>query len=259
MKRFLRILAILVVILIPVYLFVSTAFLFSPPPSKCIADSACLTRTHWQQMGGFQSFTPDGSRIGCWGTALAQLAYYYKLEPFGQVRYTSTRGIAIDEDLRAFHFDFTLFAPQIDSGTNKETVTQLAKYNYYAALTVKKDFGTGKNMDLLPSPGLFESHYKVKVHRYISWKRFLPYTDGKLASLIYRELGQKRPVYLHFSNFKDVGHTVLVDGYCNENGVFKVHLNQGQGGPTDGWYDFYKGFLKPDDNALRVVYTFEPG
>jgi hypothetical protein len=37
-----------------------------------------------------------------------------------------------------------------------------------------------------------------------------------------------------------------------------IHTNQGQGGPDDGWYDFYKGILRTDDNTLRVVYTFKP-
>ncbi len=37
-----------------------------------------------------------------------------------------------------------------------------------------------------------------------------------------------------------------------------IHTNQGQGGPDDGWYNFYKGILRSNDNALRVVYTFKP-
>jgi hypothetical protein len=113
-------------------------------------------------------------------------------------------------------------------------------------------------MDLLPAAVLFEEHYKVNVSRYISWENLFPYTNGKLEEIVSHELNNKRPVYLHFSNFKDIGHSVIVDGYCYANGSFTVHLNQGQGGPTDGWYDFYKGFLKQDDNALRVVYTFKP-
>jgi len=209
-------------------------------------------------MGGFQVYTPDGNRIGCWGTALAQLAYYYKLMPHGRVRYTSSRGFRIDEDLGTFPFDFSVFVSRIDSMTTRVACEQLAKYSYYAALVVKKDFGTGRNMDLLPSAEEWERHFNARVSRYISWRHFLPYTAGKLEEVTYRELNQRRPVYLHFSNFSDIGHSVLIDGYCYKDSHFLVHLNQGQGGPKDGWYDFYKGILKPDDIALRVIYTFRP-
>jgi len=110
----------------------------------------------------------------------------------------------------------------------------------------------------LPSSSEWERHYKAHVTQYISWRHLFPYTSGKLEKIIYAELNQRRPVYLHFSNFKDVGHSVLIDGYCYRDEHFFVHLNQGQGGPTDGWYDFYKGILKPDDGALRVIYTLAP-
>lgn len=258
MKKALRITAVILALSLAVYLLLSTSLFFFPDRSACTANDQGLTTTHWQQMGGFQLCTPDSSRIGCWGTALAQLAYYHKLVPHGKVVYTSSKGFHINEDLDGFRFDLSLFAPQIDSTTPKPVIEQLSKYNYYAALVIKKDFGTGNNMDKLPSPTLFESHFRARVKRYISWKNVLPYTQGKLEAIIYEELNNKRPVYLHFANLKDFGHSVIVDAYCYEKGQFKVHLNQGQGGPTDGWYDFYKGFLRPDDNKLRVVYTFEP-
>jgi hypothetical protein len=240
------------------YLLFGTAIFFRPGGTACMSDRDCLTETHWKQMGGFQLYTPDGERIGCWGTALAQLVYYYKLAPYGRVRYVSSRGVHIDEDLGAFRFDFPLFTRQIDSATSRASREQLARYSYYAALVVKKDFGTGRNMDLLPSSSEWERHYKAHVTQYISWRHLFPYTSGKLEKIIYAELNQRRPVYLHFSNFKDVGHSVLIDGYCYRDEHFFVHLNQGQGGPTDGWYDFYKGILKPDDGALRVIYTLAP-
>jgi Peptidase C10 family len=73
-----------------------------------------------------------------------------------------------------------------------------------------------------------------------------------------REIDNRQPVLLHFANLKGFGHSVVVDGYCYQQGEFRVHINQGQGGPDDGWFDFSQGILKPDDNALRVVYTFRP-
>jgi hypothetical protein len=241
-----------------VYVFISTSFPFFPDKKRCMTDNECLVKTHWQQMGGFEACTPDSLRLGCWSTALAQIVYYHKLKPYGHVQYTSRQGYVINETLDSSQFNFDLFAAAIDTNTAGETVKQLAKYNYYAALAMQKDFGTDRYMSKLAPARLLEEHYRMKVKRYISWHDFAPYTLGRLEKVIYQELNASRPVFLHFANLKDFGHSVVIDGYCYKNGVFMVHTNQGQGGPTDGWYDFHKGILRTDDTALRVIYTFKP-
>jgi hypothetical protein len=216
-----------------------------------MSDNQFLITTHWKQMGGFEKYTPDSLRTGCWSTALAQIVYYHKLKPYGHVEYISRQNYKIKEDLDSSQFDFDLFSPSIDSMTTQEVINQLAKYNYYAALVVQKDFGTDRYMNKLASSSLFEQHYNVKVERYIAWHKLIPNTLGKLEKVIYKEIKHKRPIFLHFANLKDFGHSIVVDG-------FWVHTNQGQGGQDDGWYDFHKGILRKDDNALRVVYTFKP-
>jgi hypothetical protein len=240
------------------YFFISTSFQLNPNKKKCMSDEDCLIKTHWQQMGGFEKCTPDSLRLGCWSTALAQIVYYHKLKPFGHVEYTSRQGYKINETMDSSQFDFNLFAPIIDKTASKETISQMSKYNYYAALAVQKDFGTDRYMNKLASAELLEAHFKVKVKRYVAWHNFAPNTLHKLEKVIYRELNAKRPIFLHFANLKDFGHSIVVDGYCYKNGAFMIHTNQGQGGPDDGWYDFQKGILRTDDNALRVVYTFKP-
>lgn len=245
-------------ILLLVYIFVCTSFPFFPDKEKCMTDSECLTKTHWQQMGGFQRDTPDSLRLGCWSTALAQIVYYYKLKPYGHVQYTSRHGYKINENLDSSQFNFNLFSPTLDKFSSAEAGNEMAKYNYYAALAVEKDFGTDSYMNKLAPASLLEEHYKMRVERFISWHKYLPYTNGKLEKIIYQEINNKRPVFLHLANLKDFGHSVVIDGYCYKNGTFMIHTNQGQGGPTDGWYNFYKGILRPDDRALRVVYTFKP-
>lgn len=258
MKRKYKITVFVLGVLGLTYLFACTSFPFFPDKSKCMSDNDCLTTTHWKQMGGFEKYTPDSLRTGCWSTALAQIVYYHKLKPYGHVEYTSRQGYKINETLDSSQFNFNVFTPTIDTTTSQETINQLAKYNYYAALAVQKDFGTDRYMNKLASASLLEKHYKVKVERYIAWHKFVPNTLGKLEKIIYNEINEKRPVFLHFANLKDFGHSIVVDGYCYKDGNFMIHTNQGQGGPTDGWYDFYKGILRKDDNALRVVYTFKP-
>jgi hypothetical protein len=57
---------------------------------------------------------------------------------------------------------------------------------------------------------------------------------------------------------EDFGHSVVIDGYKQTDKQFLVHLNQGQGGPQDGWYDFGQDLLKKGDHKLRVIYTIKP-
>ncbi|QXV63693.1 hypothetical protein INP83_11280 [Mucilaginibacter sp. 21P] len=65
------------------------------------SSDSVLLQTHCKQMGGFERYTPDHMRFGCWSTALAQIIYDYKLKSFGRVRYTSREGFAIDEQLNS--------------------------------------------------------------------------------------------------------------------------------------------------------------
>jgi len=238
------------------YMLLCTQFPFFPNRSKCM--SAGVINTRWKQMGGFQKYTPDAMRTGCWSTALAQIAYYHRLKPFGHIAYISRNGYSINELMDSLQFDFSCFAATIDSVTPESTIDQMAKYNYYAALIVRKDFGTDRYMNKLAPAELFEHNLKVSAARYISWHKMLPNTLGKLEKVIYEELNHERPLFLHFANLKDFGHSVVIDGYCYHDDAFMVHINQGQGGPTDGWYNFYKGILRDDDDALRVIYTIKP-
>jgi hypothetical protein len=258
MKRKHKITALALGLFVLINLSACSSFPFFPDKSKCMSDADCLTKTHWKQMGGFEKYTPDSLRTGCWSTALAQIVYYHKLKPYGHVEYVSRQNYKIKEDLDSSKFDFDLFTLSIDSMTSKEAINQMAKYNYYAALAVQKDFGTDRYMNKLAASKLLEKHYRVKVKRYISWQKLVPNKLSKLEKIIYLEINKKRPIFLHFANLKDFGHSIVVDGYCYKNGRFWVHTNQGQGGQDDGWYDFYKGILRKDDNALRVVYTFKP-
>ncbi|HEY0110558.1 MAG TPA: hypothetical protein VGB67_13055, partial [Fibrella sp.] len=92
---------------------------------KCERGKQYLLATQWKQMGGFEFYTPDSLRVGCWSTALAQIVYYHRLKPFGQVVYTSRQGYVVNESLDSTLFNFDLFAPFINSTTDQATVDQL--------------------------------------------------------------------------------------------------------------------------------------
>lgn len=256
MKKAIKFILAGLVILGTGYVFAATAII--PFPDKTPGADSTLIKTHWKQMGGFEACTPDKMRLGCWSTALAQIMYYHQLKPFGNVAYLSSKGYRINENIDSASIRMEMLANQIDSTTAPEQAAETARYNYYAALAIQKDFGTDNYMNKLAPAGLLEQHYKVKVHRYISWRQILPYTTGKQERIIRKEISSKRPLFLHFANLKNFGHSVVIDGYRYNDGVFMVHINQGQGGPQDGWYAYDKDLLKDGDRKLRVIYTFEP-
>jgi len=239
------------------YLVFGTSFQLSGNSTSPVNDSI-LVKTKWKQMGGFEKYTPDHLRLGCWSTALAQIVYYHQLKPFGKISYISRNGYVINEKIDSASVDFKRMVDSIDITTTKSALDATAQYNYYAALAVRKDFGTDRYMNKLAPSSLFEQHYNVKSDRYISWKHTFPYSFGKLKKVISHELNLKRPLMLHFSDLNGFGHTVVIDAYRIENNKLIVHLNQGQGGPQDGWYDFESAILKPNDDNLRVLYTFKP-
>lgn len=249
--------SILTLVLCTTYIFSANA-VFDSPDQKFRQSDSLLLKTHWKQMGGFERQTPDHLRLGCWSTALAQIMYYHRLKPFGSVVYTSSKGYRINEVIDSTQIDFDRLSAQIDSTTQPINIQALAQYSYYAALAVQKDFGTDHYMHKLAPASLLEQHYKVKSERYISWRHILPYTSRKLETIIRQEINQKRPLFLHFANLKNFGHSVVIDGYTYTKNTFLIHLNQGQGGPQDGWYNFRQDILHHEDRALRVLYTFKP-
>ncbi|MBO9661087.1 MAG: C10 family peptidase, partial [Chitinophagaceae bacterium] len=117
MKKLLKILIATISVLGIAYVFICTSFPFSPDKTKCMNDGDRLTTTHWKQMGGFQKFTPDSLRTGCWSTALAQIVYFHKLKPFGHIEYTSRQGYKINETMDSSQFNFATFTEMIDSTT----------------------------------------------------------------------------------------------------------------------------------------------
>lgn len=223
------------------------------PPAKTV-----FTSTHWKQMGGFEAATPDKMRLGCWSTALAQIARFHCLRPYGHVRYTSTKGYIINETFDSSSYDLNQITNQIDSTTPPQQQKALAAYNFAAAVIMEKDFGTDNYMHLLASARQLEEHYRLHSSRYISWHGVAPYTSGKLFRIVQEELLAGRPLLLHFANLAGFGHAVVIDGYKTEGVKQMVHLNQGQGGPQDGWYEFNGDILAPGDRKLRVIYTIRP-
>lgn len=260
------------------WLFIALAFATLTRPADAASDSPpYLLKTHWYQDGPFAQFTPDHERVGCWSTAYAQILYYHRLRPFGQVEYESSGGQRIKENLDTFRFDWDQFVDDVTVKTPKGSVEQLARYSYATAVVVRKDFGTGRYKRLLNSVEDLEAHFDVNAEIYVHLGDRLPLSPQEITTklraervtnlvdqagvvrILEKELAANRPVYFHFGNIKDFGHSTVIDGFRQETGRYQVHLNYGAvESERSRWYDLFAPITQPDDEALRAFVTIQP-
>ena len=214
--------------------------------------------------------------MGCWSTSLAQILYYHRLKPSGIVDYTCSRGYRIQENLSGYDFNWDEFENRITGNSPVKSIEAVTRYSYLTAAAIRKDFGTGKYLELVnPGPWL-EKHFPCTSEFYGSFTGPVPFSDEQMKAivqqenirhliradsvriLIKREIDERRPVYLHMGNFTTYGHSTVIDGYQEKDDTFYVHLNYGSGGFRSGWYDLFKPIDVADDIRLRAFITIKP-
>jgi hypothetical protein len=245
----------------------------APPPSP--SAEGFLLRTHWRQDGPFSQFTPGHHVVGCWSTAYAQILYYHRLKPVGRVQYQCSLGYEVDVDLGRYDFDWSQFPTE--AAAPQASFEQPALYSYATAVAVRKDFGTGKYKRLLNSVPDLEAHYAVDAEIFLLLGDAVPLSPADLADklrsekidnvvdrdkvvkLLESELAAKRPVYFHFGNMTDFGHSTVIDGIRRKDSQVQVHINYGAAEvEKNAWYDLFGPITQPDDMALRAFVTIRP-
>lgn len=241
------------------------------------AGSEHQLKTHWYQDGPFAQFTPDHERVGCWSTAYAQILFFHRLKPTGRVRYECSPGHKVDVDLDQYRFDWEQFPNEINDQTPKASAEQLARYSFATAVVVRKDFGTGGYKRLLNSVEDLEAHFPVDAEIFVHLADKLPINPADLAAkmrtekitniidqaqivtLLTTELAAGHPVYFHFGNIKDFGHSTVIDGIRKEGDRHMVHINFGaKEAEQNKWYDLFAPISQPDDVTLRAFVTIKP-
>ncbi len=51
---------------------------------------------------------------------------------------------------------------------------------------------------------------------------------------------------------------MVIDGYTYEKGEFLIHINRGENGKNDDWYNFFGAIKEFDDNQFRRIMTIKP-
>lgn len=141
---------------------------------------------------------------------------------------------------------------------------------------MKKDFGSGGYKRLLNSVEDLEKHFPVDAEIYVHLGEKLPLdpadlkrklqsekitnivSHAQIVKLLETELGARRPVYFHFGNIKDFGHSTVIDG-IRVGPSPMIHLNYGAVEPErNKWYDLFGPISQPDDTTLRAFVTLKP-
>jgi hypothetical protein len=220
------------------------------------ATSTPLLETRWGQTGEYATFCPAHERAGCWSTAIAQILYFHRLLPSGDVAYRCTSGYSIRENLDAYAFNWDLFVNRIDGTTQKASVDEVARYVYFTSIVIQKDFGTG-NYVLGHSERAAEvaRHYRAEAQLYTNEQ----YSTRQIKDIIVREIAARRPVMLHLRDVsRATFHAVVIDACRTAAGQFEVHINMGYEREEDGWYAFDRPIDQFDDNAYRRIMTIRP-
>ncbi len=216
------------------------------------AEIQPLLTTQWGQRDLYAKYVPNGERLGCWSVALAQILYYHRVQPAGQVSYDGS-GYRVRESLD-HRFDWDLFADTVTEATPARTQNEVAKYCYYAAIVIGKDFAGEAAYH-----GNSDARRKgVSDHFSCTTRRYRTDVEGweAVGQVILSELAERRPLLLYADP-----HAFVIDGARGDAARFEVHLNCGWGGADNGWYRFNQPF-KTSRGLLggtsRWVMTIQP-
>lgn len=222
-------------------------------------DPEFLLATTWHQIDEYAASAPDGEIVGCWATAIAQIAYHHRLSPKGYMEYTTTSGLHVQENLGSVPFRFDRILSRIDSDSPPEAAQETARYIYEVAVAIQKDFGGDGIMDHQGFIGRLHDHLGATgLLREYTKAEFLE-SRAEVSSFVTSELDDGRPLMLYFDNGKDWGHAAVLDGYVIDGGRLLVHLNMGWEGRDDGWYDpFQKIMGVRDDLQTRFLLSVRP-
>jgi hypothetical protein len=204
-----------------------------------------MLSTEWNQrnesVGDYAKYAPTepgsgGSnwRLGCWSIALAQIFYYYRLEPRGTTSYDTSPGCTskgfpchISENFDSYAFTWNLFVDYFDTLTTSQQENEVARYAYYTAVAVQKDFGTGTYVGNPGSNFLDNFQCTATAYDFDEDGDGDDYSFEELKDIIIDEIRNGHPVMLYLTNpAEGLAHAVVADGIW---GTRFVHINMGHG------------------------------
>lgn len=215
--------------------------------------------TTWDQLTPYNLFCPQRCPTGCVATAMAQILRYYRYpaQSTGSCHYiyvsekSETLNTTFRWDSMLDKYDYKATTEQ------REAVAELMRDCGYAAFT---EYAKGSSSTDLYSTALglvnnlgFSSDYLTVAERDL-------YSDEEWMSLVYGELGARRPILYGATDATFGGHAFVFSG-INAEGL--VWVNWGWSGDGDGWFDVSN--LSPKyprvyhfDKFQAMVYNIHP-
>ena len=198
-----------------------------------------LLTTQWGQRGVYAKLTPGAERTGCWAAALAQILYYHRVQPSGEVTFYHEGGKSNMVVSLSHQFDWSLFVDSISTATPAASQNEVATYCYYTFLAIEERSSAPTNVQPrtahynLTCAGL-RKYFKCSISYVRSWD-----AGGMEAvkKVIVSELTAKCPLMLYAEP-----HAFVIDGVRASEAGFEVHLNCGWEGRDNGWYIFDQPF-----------------
>ncbi len=245
-----------------ILLLAATASLAQQPRTSIEGDH--LLTIAWGGSVPYNALVPAGDTLGCHSVAIAQIMYYHRLAPHGEVAYQCSSGTTISEgfsdytpqwDRFSLHFD-----PEQDNAGPETHAT--ARFIYAIASVIRKDFGTDQYVDYPDDCHklAIESHFRATLTPYI--KEVTTSIDNALKTdidsydLMKSEIDSGRPVGFYYSDQEGGGHAVVIDGYTVKDGKTYFHANFGWLGRSDGWYLLAEDL--PGNTKEMIVITIVP-
>jgi Peptidase C10 family len=221
-----------------------------------------LLKTAWGGSSPFNALSPDGSALGCRADAFAQVLYFHRLAPHGQVSYKCKNGVVISEDFSQYKPQWERFALTKKS-TDARAIRETSRFIYYVAVVVRKDFGTDQYVDYPDDAhkSAIESHFDCTLTSYaneVTSNLEAALRGGAdMCALLKVEIDAGRPAGFYYTYGKADGHAVVIDGYTSQGDKTYFHVNFGWFGSSDGWYSLAEDLPKSTKKIMLI--TIVPG
>lgn len=210
-----------------------------------------LLTTNWHQREPYNDLCPmgDGGRckVGCLATAVAQLMRYHQWPPTGlggEAYYWwgdnscggSTEGDWLSADFRD-PYDWASMPDSCGSPPcSPAQEAALAELSFEVGVAFNMAYGycgTGPmNNDLA---GVLHEYFRYDPG--VVRERRRDYALEGWFALIQGEIDAGRPTVYYFQVYENgIGHAVVCDGWSDDGGELRYHINYGWGGSYTGWY-----------------------
>lgn len=200
-----------------------------------------LIETHWHQSAPYNNLAPikqgqGRCMTGCVATAGSQVAYYFRRDNNTELQY--------DTPTYSYGTPITVSLPKgtpLKWNLMKKSGTGTAQQDSAVAVLMYA-LGTSAWLTYGDGDGTATSGHNYKMGDAMRGQLGLNYeqrykddmSDRSWETLIYNNLKTRRPMLYSGVSESQGGHSVVLDGYQANTGLF--HFNFGWGGQGDGWY-----------------------